>query len=184
MWSVSWGGWLVKGLSSVWFSLVSLPRWKKREKNTHKSYVTATKSSGGSKGGARGARTPPPPLIFRPNWGPKGRKNSFGDRATPFLRVWMTGATFISRSRSGTDFLHVRGLWFCQFYTSLLAPVCPLCLACIWRLLCVSCMRVILTLFVIAHDATVSLRHLVWMRISRRNFRPSSSRCSESQIVL
>ena len=116
-----------------------------------------------------GSPHPPPPLIFRPNWGPKGRKNSFGDRATPFLRVWMTGAPFISRSRSGTDFLHVRGLWFCQFYTSLLAPVCPLCLACIWRLLCVSCMRVILTLFVIAHDATVSLRHLVWMRISRRN---------------
>ena len=28
------------------------------------------------------------PLIFRPNWGPKDRKNNFGD--PPFLRVWMT----------------------------------------------------------------------------------------------
>ena len=30
--------------------------------------------SGGSRGGARGG---PPPLIFRPNWGPRGRKNFF-----------------------------------------------------------------------------------------------------------
>ena len=40
----------------------------------------------------------PPPLIFRPNWGPKGRKKSFLETATPsppppipFLRIWMTG---------------------------------------------------------------------------------------------
>ena len=37
--------------------------------------------SGGSRGGAAGAA---PPLIFRPNWGPKGQKkvfqNFFGDR--------------------------------------------------------------------------------------------------------
>ena len=31
-------------------------------------------TNGGSRGG-------PPPLIFRPDWGPKGRKNFFGDRA-------------------------------------------------------------------------------------------------------
>ena len=41
------------------------------------------------------------PLIFRPNWGPKGRKNVFwrpgpplskglDDRLPPYLRVWMT----------------------------------------------------------------------------------------------
>ena len=146
-------------------------RDERREKKlTHKSYVTATKSSGGSRGGARGARPPsPPPLFLDHAEARRAEKNSFGDRAAPFLRVWITGAPLNSRSRSGTDFLHVRGLWFCLFYMSLLAPLCPLCLACIWSLLCVSCMRVILTLFVIAHDATVSLRHLVWMRISRRN---------------
>ena len=32
-------------------------------------------TSSGSREGARGGR----PLIFRPNWGPKGRKNFFGD---------------------------------------------------------------------------------------------------------
>ena len=31
-----------------------------------------------------------PPLIFRPKWGPKGRKNFLGDRPPPYLRVWMT----------------------------------------------------------------------------------------------
>ena len=34
----------------------------------------------------------PPLLIFRPKWGPKGRKNFLGDRSPPppNLRVWMT----------------------------------------------------------------------------------------------
>ena len=32
----------------------------------------------------------PLPLIFRPKWGPKGRKNYFWDRAPPYQRVWMT----------------------------------------------------------------------------------------------
>ena len=52
---------------------------------------------------------PPPPLIFRPNWGPKGEKNYFSrpvpplsqgldDRAPPYLRVWMTGLPLISGS--------------------------------------------------------------------------------------
>ena len=40
-----------------------------------------------SKGGARS----PSPLIFRPNWGPKGGKFLWGDRAPLYLRVWMTG---------------------------------------------------------------------------------------------
>ena len=57
--------------------------------------------SGGSRGGARGAR--PPPVMFRPNWGPKGRKKFFlrpslplfqdlDDRppaAPDYLKVWM-----------------------------------------------------------------------------------------------
>ena len=44
--------------------------------------------SGGSRGGARGTR--PPPVMFRPNWGPRGRKKFFWDRASPCLRIWMT----------------------------------------------------------------------------------------------
>ena len=32
---------------------------------------------------------PPPPSIFRPNWGPKDQKK-FLDTAPPYLRVWMT----------------------------------------------------------------------------------------------
>ena len=32
-------------------------------------------------------------LIFRQNWGPKGKKKVFGDPSPPhYLRVWMTGA--------------------------------------------------------------------------------------------
>ena len=31
-----------------------------------------------------------PPLIFRPNWGLKGRKNFLGDRPSSYLRVLMT----------------------------------------------------------------------------------------------
>ena len=46
-------------------------------------------TSGGSTGGAR---EPRPPLIFRPNWGPKDRKKLFLETALPhpYLRVWMT----------------------------------------------------------------------------------------------
>ena len=36
--------------------------------------------SGGSRGGARGAQ---PPLIFRPKWGPKGRKKFFFEAGVP-----------------------------------------------------------------------------------------------------
>ena len=32
-----------------------------------------------------------PPLIFRPNWGPKGRKNIFSRPGPRYIRVWMTG---------------------------------------------------------------------------------------------
>ena len=48
-----------------------------------KSIVIWVSGSGRSKGGL--------PLIFRPNWGPKGWKNSFGrPHPPPYLRVWMT----------------------------------------------------------------------------------------------
>ena len=35
----------------------------------------------------------PPPLIFRPNWGPKAEKIFWGDQPPPppYLRFWMTG---------------------------------------------------------------------------------------------
>ena len=38
-----------------------------------------------------GDLAPPPPLIFRPNWGQRGRKNLFADwkPPTPHLKVWI-----------------------------------------------------------------------------------------------
>ena len=54
--------------------------------------------SGGSRGGARGAQ---PPLIFRPKWGPKGRKKFFSGRRPPLSQgsgwrppplVWRSGS--------------------------------------------------------------------------------------------
>ena len=47
------------------------------------TFCNATTGSGGSRGGA--------PLIFRPNWGPKGRKSIFLRPGPPYIRVWMTG---------------------------------------------------------------------------------------------
>ena len=47
-------------------------------------------SSGGSRGGVWGAQ---PPLIFRPNCGPKGLEKILETTPPPpppFLRVWMT----------------------------------------------------------------------------------------------
>ena len=44
-----------------------------------------------------------PLLIFRPNWGPKGRKKFFGDR--------MTGSPLISRSGSGTGYISNTWPW-------------------------------------------------------------------------
>ena len=40
---------------------------------------------GGFRGGARA------PLLFRPNWGPKGGKKFLEAASPPYLRVWMTG---------------------------------------------------------------------------------------------
>ena len=59
--------------------------------------------SGGSRGGARGARGTRPPLSFGPNWGPEGQKNFSGRPAPPYLRIWMTSPPpLISWSWSGT----------------------------------------------------------------------------------
>ena len=58
--------------------------------------------SGGSRGGARGG--PGPSLIFRPNWGPKGREIFLGDRP-PLLMSGsgLLGTPLIWRSGSATD---------------------------------------------------------------------------------
>ena len=57
---------------------------------------------------------PPPPLIFRPNWGPKGRKNWGGDqspRRPPPPLLLSKGLDdrlhLISRSGSGTALVHL-----------------------------------------------------------------------------
>ena len=69
------------------------------------THPKATTSSGGYRGGIRGAR----PLIFRPNWGPKGRKIFFfvffffETRHPPYHRVWMTAPLLIRLSGSATD---------------------------------------------------------------------------------
>ena len=109
---------------------------KEERKNTHTSHTSLQRNPVADPG--EGPREPaplsPPPLFLDQNEARRAEKKSFGDRAAPFVRVWMTGAPLISRSRPGTDFLHVRGLWFCLFYMSLLVPLCSLCLVCIWRL--------------------------------------------------
>ena len=51
--------------------------------------MRTNRCSGGSRG-REGPGKPGLPLIFRPNWGPKGWKNFFETWAPPYLRVWMT----------------------------------------------------------------------------------------------
>ena len=56
--------------------------------NPRQSQMTNSFTSGRPKGGARGAC--PPPIIFRANWGSKGRKNVFWTPPPPpFLKVWV-----------------------------------------------------------------------------------------------
>ena len=62
-----------------------------RNVSTH--FVADWSFGGGCKGGARGAR--PPSLIFRPNWGPKGRK---------IYIFWRPGPPLIWRSGSASEF--------------------------------------------------------------------------------
>ena len=61
----------IQPIAFLTFSLTS-PSWYLK--------LPSVKTSGESKGTARG---PAFPLIFRPNWGPKSRKNFFWDRAPP-----------------------------------------------------------------------------------------------------
>ena len=54
----------------------------------------------------RGRGACPPPLIFRPKWGPKGQKHLFATSPSPphpsYLRVWMTGPALFWRPGSAT----------------------------------------------------------------------------------
>ena len=63
----------------------------------HKIQVSGHISSGGSRGRARVPR-----LFLDQTEARKVEKIFFGDRAPPFLRVWMTGPP-VSRSVPGTD---------------------------------------------------------------------------------
>ena len=62
-------------------------------------------NSGGSRGWARGPG--PAPLIFRPNWGPKSRKNIFGTPSLPLISGsgWPP-PPFIWRSGSAAAYTH------------------------------------------------------------------------------
>ena len=78
-------------------------------------------SNGGSRGGVRGAH--PPPLIFRPHGGPKGRNFFFGggpkifffwDRPPPppYLRVWMTAPPPLSEGLNPPLYSHANKTHF------------------------------------------------------------------------
>ena len=88
-------------------------------------------SSGRSGGEARGAW---PPLILRPNWGPKHWQKVFRRPAPlpPYLRVWMTAPNppLISRSLSGTDFSTELTKWWQSPFNPLNAKIK------IWILIC------------------------------------------------
>ena len=70
------------------------------------SAKTVLDSSGGSR---RGALGPSHPLIFRPNWGPKGRKKVLRDRSPLFSGSgWLSSSPLIWRSESATVFPHIQ----------------------------------------------------------------------------
>ena len=81
----------------------------------------------------RGGARPGALLIFRPNWGPKGKKKFFGDCPPPPTikgSGWL-GAPLISRSRSGTVkeatfqvqhfVIHIYFLQYVVYYRSIAA---------------------------------------------------------------
>ena len=90
-----------------------LPCRKKKEspyidsRKTKVHHIMADIEDYGSSGRSRGGARSPPPPIFRPNWGPKGRENFFCDRppplsqglddrpSTPYLGVWMTAPPYL-----------------------------------------------------------------------------------------
>ena len=65
---------------------------KEERKNTHTSHTSLQRNPVADPG--EGPREPPlpPPLFLDQTEARRAEKNSFGDWAAPFLRVWMTGA--------------------------------------------------------------------------------------------
>ena len=70
----------------------------------------------------RGQGEPGSPLIFKPNWGPKGRKNFFETipPPPPYLRVWMTAPPppaphLIWRSGSAIAVFLPSQCWYTRF---------------------------------------------------------------------
>ena len=84
LWGENWC-WSLLGLGSSLFPIPVVIKW----------------CHGGSRGGALG---PPPPFIFRPKWGQKGRKKLFADRSPPLSKGLDDHhpPPLISRSGSGT----------------------------------------------------------------------------------
>ena len=68
--------------------------------HTGKAVRTATPYNYNLRGGCRGGPSPPPPLIFRPNWGPKGRKKNFSRLGIP-LSPWMSSMSGSATEPSG-----------------------------------------------------------------------------------
>ena len=62
--------------------------WRREEeflsRNLTKHIILSVADPGEGPGG------PGSPLIFKPKWGPKGRKMFVFETAPPYLRVWMT----------------------------------------------------------------------------------------------
>ena len=86
-------------------------------------------SSGGSRGGARGARASP--LIFRPKWGPKGPKKMFlrpgplplfqGLADCPPPLIWRSGSTTVfyynlHSMQRRLCLIAYRGSWLCSWF--------------------------------------------------------------------
>ena len=79
----------------MWQSILSL-FWRQTPKTLQRACVIRRSLLPGELGSgvSRGAL---PPLIFRRNWGPKGRKYIFfkPPPSPPYLRFWMTGPPYL-----------------------------------------------------------------------------------------
>ena len=62
--------------------------WKASASTSAPAFLPGFRTSrhdSGTSGGSGGGPPHPPPLMFRPNWGPKGRKNVFWRPGTPLI---------------------------------------------------------------------------------------------------
>ena len=85
--------WLPKKKSPDRRLAVSKMYWPKSHFNQPKKLLMSNSSSDTVADLGESPRGPAPtPLIFRPNWGPKGRKKFFWERSPPpppYLKVWI-----------------------------------------------------------------------------------------------